>query len=67
MWGGGNAYTEKALKLAAHAQLVPGGEVEILTATMHVARGGSLAPYGDDRHIMEGTEEGLENVLRARR
>ncbi|MEJ0015790.1 MAG: DUF2934 domain-containing protein [Acetobacteraceae bacterium] len=61
-----DVFCEKALKLAAHAQLVPADDVRTLTAKVHVARGGPLAPYGDDRHILEGTRQGLENVLRER-
>jgi hypothetical protein len=60
------AYQETALKLAAHARLVPSDDVETLTATMHVSRGGPLAPYGDDRNTLEGTRHGLENNLRER-
>ena len=56
----------RALKLAAHAQLAPDGDVETLTARMHVSRGGPLAPYGDDGHILEGTIQGLEKVVRER-
>jgi hypothetical protein len=59
-------YITKALKLAAHSPLIPGGDVMTFTARLHVARGGALAPYGDDRHILEGTMQGLENVLRVR-
>ena len=39
------AYQETALKLAAHARLVPSDDVETLAAKMHVARGGPLAPF----------------------
>ena len=56
----------RALKLAAHAHLVPDGDVETLTARVHVARGGPLAPYGDDSNILEGTIQGLEKVVRER-
>ena len=59
-------YMTKALKLAAHASLLPDGGVKDLTARMHVTRGGHLAPYGDDRHILERTNQGLENALRER-
>jgi hypothetical protein len=59
-------YLTKALKLAVHAPLLPDGDVKTLAAKMHVTRGGPLAPYGDDRHILEGTMQGLENVLRER-
>ena len=56
----------EALKLAAHAQLVPADDVESLTARKHVSRGGPLAPYGDDRNVLAGTKQGLENVVRER-
>jgi len=59
-------YITNALKLAAHSPLLPDGDVQTLTARLHVARGGPLAPYGDDRHILEGTMQGLGNVLRVR-
>ena len=42
-------YEEKALKAAAHAQLVPDADLKGLTTRMHVSRGGALEPYGDDR------------------
>jgi Protein of unknown function (DUF2934) len=59
-------YIAKALKLATHALLLPYGDVKDLMAKMHVTRGGPLAPYGDDRHILAGTVQGLENALRER-
>lgn len=59
-------YITNALKLAAHSPLIPGGDVKAFTARLHIARGGPLAPYGDDRHVLEGTMQGLENVLRMR-
>ena len=42
-------YKAKAMKAAAHAQLVPDANLNGLTTRMHVSRGGGLAPYGDDR------------------
>jgi hypothetical protein len=59
-------YLEKALKLAEHAKLVPAADAGTLTAKLHVARGGPLAPYGDARNVLEGTRQGLERVLRDR-
>ena len=59
-------YIAKALKLAGHALLLSDDVVKDLTARMHVTRGGPLAPYGDDRRILEGTIQGLENALRER-
>ena len=56
-------YLAKARRLAEHAGLVPESETAKLTVRMHVARGGPLLPYGDDRHVLEGTRQGLENVL----
>ena len=53
------------LKLAAHAHLVPDGDVETLTARVHVA-GVDLGSVGDDSHILEGTIQGLEKVVRER-
>ena len=60
-------YMTKALKLDDHAPPLPDDNwVTSLTVRMHVARGGPLGPYGDDRHILAGTVQGLENVLRER-
>lgn len=59
-------YLAKALKLAAHMKLVPDNDLGNLTARLHVPRGGPVAPYGDDRNILEGTKQGLEHVLRQR-
>jgi hypothetical protein len=59
-------HLEKALALAAHAQLVPADDVGTLKAKVHVSRGGPLLPYGDDRHILEGTRQGLDKVVRER-
>jgi hypothetical protein len=59
-------YEEKALKAAAHAQLVPDVDLKNLTTRMHVSRSGQLEPYGDDRHVMSQTKEGLDHVVRVR-
>jgi len=59
-------YIALALKLADHALFPPDGEVTSLTARMHVSRGGPLAPYGDDRPILSGTLQGLEEAVRER-
>src|SRR5208283_3472143 len=59
-------YKAKALKVAAHAKLVPDDDLENVSARMHVERGGPLLPYGDDRHVLAGTKQGLEKVVRER-
>jgi hypothetical protein len=59
-------YRAKALELVSHANLLPDADPEILTARMHVSRGGPAVPYGDDRHILAGTRQGLEKVVRER-
>jgi hypothetical protein len=45
-------YEEKALKAAAHAQLVPNADLESLTTRMHARRSGPLEPFGDDRDVL---------------
>jgi hypothetical protein len=60
------AFAEKALSAAAHAQLVPTEELDTLSARMHVSRGGSVVPYGDDHDIMMETPEGLAGIVRER-
>ncbi len=59
-------YEKKALKAAAHAQLVPNAELGTLTTRMHVDRGGPLEPYGDDRGVLCETKRGLDQVVRER-
>lgn len=59
-------YKTKALGLVAHAKLIPDADPENLTARMHVSRGGPAVPYGDDRHILAGTKQGLDKVVRER-
>ena len=59
-------YKAKALKLAAHAQLVPQAEVATMTARMHVSRPGPATPIGDVRHILTGTPQGFEKVISER-
>jgi hypothetical protein len=57
-------YRAKAVKAAAHAQLVPDPDLESLTTRMHVGRGGALAPYGDERGMLSETMHGLAQVVR---
>ena len=57
-------YINKALRLAQHAKSVPREQMDQLSARMHVSRGGQLLPYGDDRHVLEGTKQGLEKRTR---
>jgi len=59
-------FVTSALKLAANLKLVPDDDFRNLNARMHVPRGGQVTPYGDGRHILEGTKQGLEHVLRER-
>jgi hypothetical protein len=57
-------YEEKALKAAAHAQLVPDADLMNLTTRIHVSRSGPLEPYGDDRSVLSQTKRGLDQVVR---
>jgi hypothetical protein len=59
-------YEAKALAAAAHEQLVPDAELGTLTARMHVARGGQMAPYGDCLDMDSETKVGLERIVRER-
>jgi hypothetical protein len=59
-------YKAAALKLAAHAQLVPQADVGTMTARMHVSRPGPVTPIGDPRHVLSGTRQGLEKVVAER-
>jgi len=59
-------YEGKALQAAAHAQLVPDGDLATLTAKMHVSRGGPLQPYGDDLDVLSQTKRGLQQAVRER-
>jgi hypothetical protein len=59
-------FQEKALSAAAHAQLVPTEELEMLSARMHVSRRGQLTPYGDSLDITTETKAGLEQIVRER-
>ncbi|HEY0182398.1 MAG TPA: DUF2934 domain-containing protein [Rhodopila sp.] len=52
----------KAMNVVA-PKLVPDDEIKGLTPRMHVSRGGPVVPYGDDRHILSGTRQGLEKVV----
>ena len=49
-------YEEKALRAAAHAQLVPNADLENLTTRMHASRSGQLEPFGDDRDVLSQTK-----------
>jgi len=59
-------YEEKALKAAAHAQLVPDSDLEKLTTRMHASRSGPLEPFGDDRDVLSQTKRSLDQVVRER-
>jgi hypothetical protein len=59
-------YEKKALEAAAYEKLVPDAELDSLTARMHVSRRGPLEPYGDDRHALVQTKEGLDQIVRDR-
>ena len=59
-------YEEKALRAAAHAQLVPDADLENLTTRMHASRSGPLEPFGDDRDVLSQTKRGLDQVVRER-
>ena len=59
-------YEEKALRAAAHAQLVPDADLEDLTTRMHASRSGQLEPFGDDRDVLSQTKRGLDQVVRER-
>ena len=59
-------YKARALELASHVQLVPQDDVETMTARMHVSRPGPATPIGDDLHVLFGTRQGLEKVVRER-
>ena len=60
------AFKQKALEAAGHAQLVPNQELETLTAKMHVSRGGQLTPYGDPLGVLAETKAGLDQFVRDR-
>ncbi|BCZ84768.1 hypothetical protein PTKU64_84430 [Paraburkholderia terrae] len=60
------AYQAKALEAAAHSRLVPDAELGTLTARMHTARGGQMAPYGDDLEKNSETKAGLDQAVRKR-
>ena len=57
-------YERRALKAAAEAQRADGAGD--LTARMHVPRGGQIAPYGDDLHVMTATGDGVDKAVRER-
>jgi Protein of unknown function (DUF2934) len=53
-------FEDKALSAAAHAQLVPTGELESLSARMHVSRGGP----GDSHDVLIETRIDLDRIVR---
>lgn len=57
---------KKALEAAANAKLVPNHELDTLSATLHVGRGGPLEPQPDVLGVLAETKEGLEQVVRQR-
>ena len=59
-------YEKKALEAAAYEKLVPDTELLGLTARMHISRSGPLKPFGDDRHVLAQTKEGLDQIVRDR-
>jgi hypothetical protein len=59
-------YQAKALEAAAHGRLVPDAELSSLTARMHTARGGQMAPYGDEVDRNSETKLGLDQAVRER-
>lgn len=59
-------YQAKALKAAAHGQLVPDADLAGLTARMHHSRGGRMQPYGDDISTASETKPALEQDVRER-
>jgi Protein of unknown function (DUF2934) len=58
------AYEEKALRAAAHAQLVPDADLKNLTTRMHVGRSGPLEPSGDNLNVSSQTKQGLDQIVR---
>jgi hypothetical protein len=61
-----SAYEAKALEAAAQGRLVPDGELESLTARIHIGRGGQMSPYGDEVRGDSETKVGLEQAVRTR-
>jgi Protein of unknown function (DUF2934) len=59
-------FEDKALSASAHAQLVPTGELESLSARMHVSRGGPVTPYGDTHGVLMETKTSLDHIVRER-
>jgi len=62
----GTKYEVKALEAAALGQLVSNLELETLTSSLHVGRGGRMEPYGDDLAVNSETKIGLEQIVRER-
>src|ERR1700722_4463699 len=63
---GDDDYEDRALKAAAHAQLVSDVDLKNLEAEIHVSRSGMMTPYGDGRSVLTETKQGLEQVVRDR-
>ncbi len=61
-----SAYEAKALRAAAHGQLVPDAELGSLSARIHVSRSGQMAPYGDSVASNSETQADLEQAVRER-
>jgi Protein of unknown function (DUF2934) len=59
-------YEEKALKAAAHAQLVPDADLKNLTTRMHVSRSGTMTPQGDKLQVLSQTKQALDQEVRER-
>ena len=59
-------FRKKALEAAANAKLVPTEELETLSATMHISRGGPLEPASDPLGVLAETKAGLDQVVRER-
>jgi hypothetical protein len=59
-------YEAKALEAAASGQLVPDAELQDLTASPHISRGGPMEPYGDTISTNSETKLGLEQQVRER-
>lgn len=59
-------FKKKALEAAANAQLLPSEALEVLTAAVHVSRGGPLEPAEDPLGVLAETKQGLDQVVRER-
>jgi hypothetical protein len=63
---GEDGFKKKALQAAANAKLVPTKELEPLSASMHISRGGPLEPDRDQLGVLAETKPGLDQVVRER-